>query len=255
LLPDFCISSPDFFVTSIDLPESYCIYSRSHHTSPESPWTPLGGISVDLPAIPNLFKSLPNFPLSSSDLPISSQDLFVFPLHLLVSPILDFPQIFLHFPWIYLQRSLFYIFRISLYFPRFLCNVYGCPCIYPRSPCTAPISSYISPESHKFSWLFPGSPYIFNESPPISPGFLYFFPRSLHRSPRILLYLLSKISLDPSGISVDLPAFPAKHSISPPNFLLSSRDPPVSPYDLVVTLLDFLVSPILGYPQIFLHFP
>jgi hypothetical protein len=37
LLPDFSISSPDLFVTCIDLPESYCIFSRSHHTSPESP--------------------------------------------------------------------------------------------------------------------------------------------------------------------------------------------------------------------------
>jgi hypothetical protein len=122
------------------------------------------------------------------------------------------------------------------------------------------VSCWISHESYCLS---SGFPYIFNESPSIAPGFLDIFPRSLcnlHGSLQILLSLLlistylSRISLDPSGISVNLPTFPPKLSISPPNFHFSSPDLPISSQDLFVSPLHVPVFPLLDSLQIFLHF-
>jgi hypothetical protein len=84
--------------------------------------------------------------------------------------------------------------------PRSLCNLQGSPRILLY---LLPISKYcsrisldpygISVNLTEFCWIFQESscscsrsPYIFNVSPSIAPGFLYIFPRSLcnlHRSP------------------------------------------------------------------------
>jgi hypothetical protein len=162
-------------------------------------------------------------------------------------------------------------------FPKSLCNLHGPPGILlyllPISPYLSRIcldSSGISvdlpvspPDFTAFCCISHESPNIFNESPSIAPGFLYIFLRSLcnlHGFPQILLSLLpispyrSRISLDPSGISVDLPAFPNLFK-SPPNFPLSSSDLPISSQDLLVSLLHPLVFPILDLLHILLHFP
>jgi hypothetical protein len=161
--------------------------------------------------------------------------------------------------------------------PRSLCNLHGSLQILLS---LLPISAYLyrisldpsgisvdlpvsPPDFTAFCCISHESPNIFNESPSIAPGFLYIFLRSLcnlHGFPQILLSLLpispyrSRISLDPSGISVDLPAFPNLFK-SPPNFPLSSSDLPISSQDLLVSLLHPLVFPILDLLHILLHFP
>jgi hypothetical protein len=102
-------------------------------------------------------------------------------------------------------RILLYLLPISPYRSRITLDPSGISVNLPVFPLDLTAFCWIS---HESSCLCPRSPYSCNESPSIAPRFLYIFPRSLcnlHRSPRILLYLLpisaylSRISLDPSG--------------------------------------------------------